>query len=118
MSKGRPRFNRNTGRVYTPKNTKDYQNLISSEVLKSLYNYPPYQGPIVLELEFGFSVKRPKYVWPNADIDNLSKAVMDSLNDSGRIWVDDAQVVALHAKKKFSPVNYILIKVYADECLE
>lgn len=45
----------------------------------------------------GLAANAPQ--WPRQDIDNLQKAVMDSLN--GVCWEDDSQVVRVVASKSF-----------------
>lgn len=36
------------------------------------------------------------------DADNLAKAVMDAITDSGVVWIDDAQVTDLHVTKRYA----------------
>ena len=36
------------------------------------------------------------------DVDNLAKAVLDAVTDSGRFWVDDSQIVELTVAKKWT----------------
>lgn len=44
--------------------------------------------------------KRTKLDYPKADIDNYLKAIFDCLN--GKLWVDDKQVVVVHAAKAWT----------------
>ena len=44
--------------------------------------------------------KRTKLDYPKADIDNYLKAIFDCLN--GKLWVDDKQVVLVHASKAWA----------------
>jgi Holliday junction resolvase RusA-like endonuclease len=44
--------------------------------------------------------KRTKLDYPKADIDNYLKAIFDCLN--GKLWVDDKQVVVVHATKAWT----------------
>ena len=58
----------------------------------------PIAGP--LDMDIVFYAKRPKTTilqYPKPDIDNYSKAILDSLN--GKLFVDDYQVVLLTATK-------------------
>ena len=71
------------------------------------YSGPPLAGPVFVSLVFVFP--RPKgMVWKKRpmlrefkagkpDLDNLAKAVLDSLN--GLLWIDDSQVVDLRVRK-------------------
>ena len=44
--------------------------------------------------------KKTKLAYPKADIDNYLKAIFDCLN--GKLWVDDKQVVVVHATKAWT----------------
>jgi Holliday junction resolvase RusA-like endonuclease len=44
------------------------------------------------------------------DVDNLCKGVFDALN--GLIWVDDSQIVAIHAWKRYGYVDAIIMRVW------
>ena len=46
--------------------------------------------------------KAPNWHTSKPDLDNLVKAVMDALNDSGVIWNDDSQVAEIVASKRYS----------------
>ena len=54
------------------------------------------RGPIAVDI----SVYRPQR---RGDLDNVLKALLDSLN--GVLWVDDDQVVELHAYRYDDPYN-------------
>ena len=48
------------------------------------------------------------------DVDNLCKGVFDALN--GLIWVDDSQIVCIHAWKRYGDSDQIIMRVWpADE---
>lgn len=55
------------------------------------------EGPIKVELQVYFKTKA------SSDIDNVCKAVLDSL--TGVIWKDDRQIQELHAYKKQDKEN-------------
>ena len=62
------------------------------------------EGPVRLDILFSFlpakSAKGVKATFKisKPDLDNLEKAVMDAITESG-IWIDDAQVVEKHTAK-------------------
>jgi crossover junction endodeoxyribonuclease RusA len=51
----------------------------------------PFRGPVGLEV----TVYRPRKA---GDLDGRLKALLDAMN--GNVWIDDAQVVELHAYRK------------------
>ena len=64
----------------------------------------PLEEPLCLDLEF--VVQRPKttkLLFPKPDIDNYIKAFLDVCN--GYIWVDDHQIVAITANKRWADVG-------------
>ena len=73
--------------------------------MTSSNNVPIFTGPVAVDIVFYLArPKTVKRVMPHTrpDLDQLSRAVLDALPVAG-VWVDDAQVVNLHA-----------VKVYAD----
>jgi len=84
VPKQRPRFGHGR-RAYTPQKTRDYQELVGWVARAA--GAGPLTGPVSVTLRF-FRARE------GADIDNLAKACLDSLN--GVLWRDDHQVVELH----------------------
>jgi crossover junction endodeoxyribonuclease RusA len=92
-AKGRPRSGRDrNGRhqTYTPATTKAWEETVGWEFV-SAHGRPRLEGYLAVEIGFYGTT-------PVADIDNLVKAVLDGLNEIA--WVDDHQVVELHAVKR------------------
>lgn len=98
-AKERPRFS--NGRVYTPKNTKDFENLIKLEAAK--YFKTPLTGPISCSILFYSANKNKKldgkFKTTRPDLDNMGKAVLDALN--GIAYIDDGQVAVLTMQKRY-----------------
>ena len=103
--KERPRFNKVTGRVYTPRQTKDYQEMIRWEYV-SQCGCEKFEGPVEAVLECYFPI--PKTVKKDisgepytkkCDVDNIAKGVLDSLN--GIAYDDDKQVYRLVVEKSY-----------------
>jgi Holliday junction resolvase RusA-like endonuclease len=75
----------------------------------------PKESPVEVRLLFeearGSTVTRPR---PSSrkggDIDKLARAILDALQNAG-VYVDDAQVVDLHAHTYYSPTPGVLIQV-------
>ncbi|WP_373116429.1 RusA family crossover junction endodeoxyribonuclease [Holdemania massiliensis] len=111
-AKARPRVTR-SGIAYTPKNTILYENLVRT----SFQQYYPDHIPIDCEVEAiitaYFSIpksasQRKKELMnfglisptKKPDLDNIAKAVLDSLN--GIAYKDDSQIVSMWVVKKYS----------------
>jgi Holliday junction resolvase RusA-like endonuclease len=77
----------------------------------------PLDCPVVVRISFGLSkpksYPKTKRTWPikkrSGDIDKLERAVLDSL--TGVVFVDDAQVVELWARKDWSPTPGAVIDI-------
>ena len=81
-----------------------WRHSISDEARKAMALRPAYAGPVKVRLEFLLPKpkSRPKKdKWPDRkpDLDKLARAALDGL--TGVVYVDDAQVVALEARKWF-----------------
>jgi Holliday junction resolvase RusA-like endonuclease len=97
--KERPRFDSRHGRVYTPKATRNSNNLIAWHARK-VRPAEPFIGPVDVRIVFVLpktKKNRSVYATSRTDLDNLVKTVCDALNRI--IWKDDAQVVSLSAYK-------------------
>ena len=119
----RPRATRigNSIRLYDPKTTTDYKNLVKWTA-KQQWKQKPLECPLVVELDIyrpipkSTSKKRRKLknervIRPvvKPDIDNYSKGILDSLN--GIVYKDDSQVVSLIANKYYSDNPRVEIRV-------
>ena len=112
VGKGRPRLCRKSGRVFTPKRTRDYERRAKHLAHKAMdgQNLGPLKGPVGIRLIIAYKTPKsrksekgqycasgpPHY----ADVDNACKAVLDSLNRV--VYDDDCQVVALSVSKRFT----------------
>ena len=121
IGKGRPRFTNRGGfvRAYTPRETTNYEKKIA-DTYKEKYGDRITDKPVRLVVTAVFPIpkafrKQEKEDALNGriaptkkpDIDNILKTVMDGLN--GVAYNDDAQVVLLHGRKKYT--DYIDIAV-------
>lgn len=113
-------------RVYTPKTADAYKAAVAIAFKTACGGNPP-DGPVLVAIEF--VMPRPKgMVWKKRempslwhtkkpDIDNLAKAVIDSL--LGLAWVDDSQVCSVILVKRVasgseSPATVIKITSLGD----
>jgi len=68
----------------------------------------PLDGPVAVQVTFSLpkpaSAPRRRRTWPikrrSGDLDKLLRGVLDALTDAG-VWVDDAQVVEVIARKTY-----------------
>ena len=122
--KGRPRFTRagKFTRVYTDKQTLDYETLIKSFAMEAMGSTDPLETPVSVFLYVrhpipqSYSKKRTEACLSGLekpckkpDIDNIAKTYLDGMN--GVVFVDDTQVVDLHVKKVYSAVAGVNVMV-------
>jgi len=122
--KGRPRFTRagKFTRVYTDKQTLDYEALIKFFAAEAMGSTDPLETPVSVYLYIRHGV--PKSYSKNQteaclsglvrpckkpDIDNVAKTYLDAMN--GVIFKDDTQVIDLHVKKVYSAVPGVDVMV-------
>ncbi len=88
----RPRHTRN-GQTYVPKSAREARLELQAHMLRLTVGQKPLEGQIALEMGLFRPSKRDHR--KDGDIDNYQKAVLDAGN--GVLWVDDRQIVDLHA---------------------
>ena len=111
VGKARPRVTRYG--TYTPKKTKDYEELVKQCFVRSRSSPAP-DGELYCEIVAEFRIpesyrKSEKARLPGMpylhkpDADNVAKAILDALN--GVAFSDDSQIAELHIYKKYSAGN-------------
>ena len=101
-AKGRPRFNRKTGRTWTPAKTVKYETYLKQAMALQMQDLglDPIDAPVKVVVVFympepkTMAKKRKGRGLPHSkrpDLDNLLKAVLDAMNevvvkDDSRIW--------------------------------
>lgn len=108
LPKQSTRFDGN-GHAHTDPRIKAWQNTVA-QMARLSFRGDPDPGPV----EVGLIFIRPR---ASADIDNLSKLVLDGLQ--GVIFKDDKQVMELHLRKvfnrKMAPGVWITVAPYRPE---
>lgn len=114
--KGRPRVCRNV--TYTPKETRDYENLVRQCYIAKYADKQPISAKTPVEVEIYAYFKIPKNMpkkqkeliennelFPTVkpDSDNISKIILDALN--GVAYYDDNQVTDLTIYKLYATTN-------------
>lgn len=99
------------GRVYTPRETRQYEQKIRLAYREKYEDAPRLQGPLGVTIFAWFKKPRKnKYPFPpRPDLDNIVKIVFDSLN--GLAWEDDRQVIGVVAGKKYFESEKLVIMI-------
>jgi Holliday junction resolvase RusA-like endonuclease len=126
VGKQRPRASSIGGhaRIYTPKETMNYESLVKFSFLEKYPNFVPYDNETAIKVEIqafkpipkAYSKKkrqqaldgiiRPK---TKPDLDNIAKSILDGLNQVA--FVDDKCVVDLHIEQYYHQVEFVLVKI-------
>lgn len=108
--KPRPRFSGK--RVYTPAKFKQYEGKIRERAKRAMRGRPPVSEPVFVKCFFYFKKYKKKVEWRTGrpDLDNLAKAVIDSMN--GIVYDDDARIAELYAVKKDGPAEAVEVEIW------
>lgn len=116
--KARPRFA--NGQVYTPSETKKYEQQVRKAYLTASSGYTFGDKPVMVSIATYF--KRAKsnkreFATSKPDIDNVAKSILDGLN--GTAFDDDKQVTHLTVNKLYcessSEMPYTIVIVTDEE---
>jgi len=98
-------------RTYTPRRTKDYEDLIAMAARAAMRSRRPLACPVDVSIRFVLAGDPGK--WPTSSVDgdgdNLEKAVLDALN--GIVFEDDRQVVRSFREKSCGPIPLVVVRV-------
>lgn len=127
VGKQRPRFRRVKTKekeftsTYTPKKTKNYEDMIAEAYRKSYPDVAFPEGALEIEIYFYFqmpkswSLKKKERMFntpcmKKPDLDNCIKSVQDGLN--GVAFKDDSQITdTARSCKRWSKVEYTIVKI-------
>ena len=103
VSKGRPRFGKakNGNMVaYTPFKTRKYEQEVKTLFQLAMFSKPMLEGAVKVTITAIFNSKK-KTGWHTSrpDLDNIVKAILDSMN--GIVVEDDSAVAQIVAFKKY-----------------
>lgn len=121
--KARPRVNSYTGIVYTPTNTKDYENLIKQYFIMKYPRYTPFEKRVAVKIVAYFKIprntskKNTKMMLDGdispvkkPDIDNIVKIVLDALNKMA--FKDDNQITKLDVEKRYGEEEKLYCNIF------
>jgi Holliday junction resolvase RusA-like endonuclease len=118
-----------SARVFDAGTAEGWKSIVA-EASRSACPPEPISGPVRVGMTFGF--RRPKSHLksngetkggaPNRhtskpDADNLAKAVLDCLTQTGLWWHDDAQVAELRVLKEYAPRPCVVVTVQPLEAI-
>ena len=104
---GRPRFTR-TGIAYDPPKSRKFKAQLVQLIRAQDLPPEPLSGNIRVRVEIyrNFnSPTTPKF----GDIDNLAKIILDAINDTGAVWLDDRLITKLEVLKATAPEPHVEI---------
>ena len=123
VGKERPRVNMNTGIVYTPGRTKEYETLVQQSFRIKYPQYKMLKNRIGIDIIAYFKIPKGTskantekmlndQISPakKPDIDNIAKSILDAMNRF--IIYDDNQVVKISVEKKYDTEDKTYIRVY------
>ena len=100
---------------YNDKRYTEYKQLLGYFAIQAMQGCEPLTGAIKLSADF--YKPKPKSITSRnyGDVDNFLKAVMDAL--TGICYVDDSQVIEVHARKFFGQPK-VIIELEESICSE
>jgi len=127
IGKARPRVVNGGKHTYTPAKTKNYETLVK-ELFYYQYGQMLLEGPIEIDIKAYFKIpkstskKNRKAMLDGVlrpekkpDIDNVVKAITDSLNDLA--YLDDKQIVKAITEKFYSDHPRAVVEIKKVEAL-
>lgn len=122
QAKQRPKFNRFSGRAYTPKQTVEYENWVKTCYFEKYRGQKPLEKPLKVKIIAYYEVpksasKKKKLqmlhneIFPTIkpDTDNIAKSILDSLN--GIAYLDDKQAVKLEVEKYYATSANVAVMI-------
>ena len=122
VGKERPRVNLNTGIVYTPGKTKDYEFYVQQSFKVKYPKFEQIKGRVSIEIiaymqiPKSTSKKTEEQMLNNTisptkkpDVDNIAKSILDAMNKF--VILDDNQVSKIYIEKRYAKEEKIYVKI-------
>ena len=111
VPQSRPRFTK-AGRTYTSKKCADYRKFVAACAKKAMFNKELFEKDVPIAAAIVFF--RSKKTTAKADLDNLTKAILDACNQI--VYYDDSQIVSMLCLKRQSDQPHVKVTfATADE---
>ena len=120
VPKERPRVLKN-GIAYTPKKTKDYEQLVQQVYELQVGEYLG-ESALMVEIDFYYTIPKSytkkhresiisgqELYTKRPDLDNLAKTVTDALN--GIAYKDDSQIIEMKLSKHYSDEEKVVVSI-------
>jgi Holliday junction resolvase RusA-like endonuclease len=89
--------------TYYPKTYQTWKTQAERMLKQVVTDFEPTDEGVHVFLEqVKVKARTSKLVRPKGDVDNFAKATLDAITKSGKIWIDDDQVVSLATHKRFA----------------
>ncbi len=96
-------FRYRNGGGYTDPRVRDWQDVVSYKAIEAMQGRKPHGGSMIVQITFIFTNRR------RHDLDNLSKAILDSCNKI--VYEDDNQVNDLHLIKQIATEPMVIVEM-------
>lgn len=106
----RSRINFNTKRIYYPKRSREFKELLSVIGKSAMRGREPLTGKLIAVIDLYKNCKVDSRSY--GDVDNHQKAIFDALNKI--CYVDDCQIVDVHCRKHKDKNPRIDIQIEED----
>lgn len=122
IGKERPRLNINSGIIYTPGRTKDYELLVQQSFRVKYPRFKQIEGRVKVDIISYMKIpkqtskaKRQEMIdnkispTRKPDIDNIAKVILDAMNKY--IIQDDTQVSKISVEKRYGEIDKVYVKI-------
>jgi Holliday junction resolvase RusA-like endonuclease len=128
VGKGRARAMVQAGhaRMYTPGKTRKYEARVKDIALRAMRGTVPTRAACILNVTAYVQIPKSwtkrdtqkaldNEIRPTSkpDLSNVVKAIEDALN--GAVYVDDSQIIQIHASRWYSAEPYVVVRVYREK---
>lgn len=124
--KERPRMNRGTGAVYTPRGTNTYEQAVAWKYRETAKGGSFGEKPVKVQITAYFKIPKSFSLYKKEqaargeitptvkpDTDNIIKIILDSLN--GVAYRDDKQVIEVRCQKQYGTEEQVTVTIEEEK---